>query len=369
MAEIFNELSPDRLLDIEKRLSEKAREQMQIAADRLIDIQKSMTEQTSKVTELPSERTRELESLMLKKHREFQNALPTERASSLLSAYGAIKQFMDIPPSEVIENRMRVKEDVMGSESFALVRPYRPSAWGKVSGEQDLKSLSLVCMSEQLEDGRSVNYFFDAVLRTNHTTTRTITKHPIQTGAAVADHSYQMPAMVSMDIGMSDAMDSYSFSSNPNDFVYTTNGSKSVNAYRAFVDLQKKGVPLTLNTKLNRYSNMIISQITTDDDYTTAMALKCTITFEEVFITDVGVVEKSRFPQISEPMSKTNVPAKNPKNDINVSVSAQMAGRGEGSIGRKPISLGQTKVPEGTSLNFFQRGLLDSMGGIGVPLR
>ena len=177
----------------------------------------------------------------------------------------------------------------------------------------------------------NINYFFDAVLKTEHTTTRTITKHPIQTGAAIADHSYQMPAIVTLEIGMSDAMDSYAIDSFPDigssNHVYPKEGSKSVNAYRTFVDLQKKGIPLTVNTRLNRYENMIITQISTTDDKDTTYSLKCTIAFEQVFIADVGVTDKTRFPAIASPPITTNVPSKGYQDKL-VSWEAEKKGHG-----------------------------------------
>ena len=48
-------------------------------------------------------------------------------------------------------------------------------------------------------------WFFDAFLRSTHTSRLKITDHPVQTGAALTDHSYLEPQELTMEIGMSDA--------------------------------------------------------------------------------------------------------------------------------------------------------------------
>jgi hypothetical protein len=358
-------LSPDRLLEIEKSLSKSVSRGVEIPADRLIDYHKKVSEQREKVKAVPSERLRELESKMVGKTKEIQQSLPIERASSLLSVYGALRQMFDIPPSDVIENRMRVMSD---ASSKAAIRGYRPSAWGSSGGVGD-PSITMVYIMNSIDN---INYFFDAVLKTEHTTTRTITKHPIQTGAAIADHSYQMPAIVTLEIGMSDAMDSYAIDSFPDigssNHVYPKEGSKSVNAYRTFVDLQKKGIPLTVNTRLNRYENMIITQISTTDDKDTTYSLKCTIAFEQVFIADVGVTDKTRFPAIASPPITTNVPSKGYQDKL-VSWEAEKKGHGfnvKGGKGEEHVVNAGEIPEERLGSDSFQNsavgGLLEAMG-------
>ena len=110
-------------------------------------------------------------------------------------------------------------------------------------------------------------YVFDAVIRTEHQRRIEKTQHPIQTGANVADHAIIEPARVVLEIGMSDAMDSYT----PGQ--WTGDSSKSVNAYQTLVSLRMPQ-PLTVTTRLNVYTNMILTSVSAPDTVETKFGLK-----------------------------------------------------------------------------------------------
>lgn len=219
--------------------------------------------------------------------------LPRERILDITSAYGTIKQISGAPSPALLASSLIARTEITYVGSFRSQAPYRPKQWG-----ENLKSEETVYMSEQLSDGSEKMYFFDAVFNTSHTKSRTITKHPVQWGAAIADHSFSNPAIVTLEIGMSDAMDEFSLEANSVRYGITGKG-KSVNAYRAFLALEEKGNPLILNTRLYRYTNMVIQEIRAKDDNTTTYATKCSITFEEIFVGDSGVANKSIYPAIS----------------------------------------------------------------------
>lgn len=147
-----------------------------------------------------------------------------------------------------------------------------------------------------IEDELGALYFFDAVFRTVHYPTRVITEHPIQTGANISDHSYQLPTRVSIEIGMSDVMDIYtppmgggqSYSSDP---------SKSKSAYQTFLGLQMSGQPFSLYTRLQNYQNMVIESMPTEDDIKTRFGLRATISMRQIFTAEVSTVKVSTRPQ------------------------------------------------------------------------
>lgn len=124
-------------------------------------------------------------------------------------------------------------------------------------------------------------YVFDAVLRSEHSQELRHTEHPVQSGAAMSDHAFLRPARLTLEIGMSDAMDSYSSG------LYTGNASKSVSAYQKLLALQRKRIFMTVTTRLRTYQNMLIENIATADTSRTAHGLRAHITFCEIFTAQI----------------------------------------------------------------------------------
>ena len=134
-------------------------------------------------------------------------------------------------------------------------------------------------------------YFFDAVIREEHTSTLHITEHPVQSGANVTDHAYIEPARLVMEIGMSDAMAAVY----PGQFEDAD--TKSVSAYRTLLELQKSRLPLAVMTRLYLYQNMLIETITAPDDHKTQYGLRCTVALREIIVVDVAETTVSARPQ------------------------------------------------------------------------
>jgi hypothetical protein len=120
-------------------------------------------------------------------------------------------------------------------------------------------------------------YVFDAVIRTEHQQRIRKTEQPVQTGANVSDHAFIEPARVVLEIGMSDAMDSYV----PGQ--WTGDNSKSVNAFQQLLKIAKDRQPVTVGTRLNVYTNMMLVDVNSPDTAETRFGLKATIVFEELF--------------------------------------------------------------------------------------
>ncbi len=122
----------------------------------------------------------------------------------------------------------------------------------------------------------TITYFFDAVFRVDHSQRLQRTEHPVQTGIPVTDHAYLLPARVTLDVGMSDAM------SVLQQGVYTSDQSKSVSAYQTLLKLQRSRLPLTLATRLHTYTNMLIEGIETSDDLRTRYGLRATVSLGQI---------------------------------------------------------------------------------------
>lgn len=150
---------------------------------------------------------------------------------------------------------------------------YYPSQWGHTGG-----SLANMAM-EKVNIG---GFFMDAVFHTNTEHSLTITQHPVQTGANLADHAFINPIRIAMDIGISDAM------------AYRSPGcydepgeTKSISAYRTLRKLQEQRTPLKVLTRLDTYENMLIESINVNDDVSTQNALKASIELTQVPVANV----------------------------------------------------------------------------------
>jgi len=136
-------------------------------------------------------------------------------------------------------------------------------------------------------------YFFDAILRSEHTSSVAITEHPVETGAATTDHSYVKPSQLVMEVGMTDVATSFITGQ------FEGGWSRSVTAYKLLLDLQQKRIPFTVLTRLKQYKNMLIETMAVPDDYTTRYGLKATVTMREIFVATVKTVKISARPQVT----------------------------------------------------------------------
>lgn len=155
--------------------------------------------------------------------------------------------------------------------------PWRPPEWN---------GPALTALTVPATEGSEASvYVFDAVFRAEHTRELRRTEHPIQSSAgsalaSITDHAILLPARVVLDIGMSDAMDSY-LPGQWNDKV-----SKSVSAFQTLVALQAARTLLTLTTRLDTYPNMVIESILPCDTEKTRHGLRATVVLSQVFLAD-----------------------------------------------------------------------------------
>ncbi|QDX92072.1 hypothetical protein EEL30_06630 [Brevibacillus laterosporus] len=137
-------------------------------------------------------------------------------------------------------------------------------------------------------------WFFDAFLRSTHTSRLNITQHPVQTGAALTDHAYLQPKELTMEVGMSDVAEGLI----PGQF--TGSWSRSVHAFKVLQELQALRVPLQIHTRLGLYQNMLIEELTAPDDFTTLSGLRCTVTMREIIVAQVRTVKISSKPAVTD---------------------------------------------------------------------
>lgn len=151
-------------------------------------------------------------------------------------------------------------------------------------------------------------YVFDAVLTLEHEQRLEKTQHPVQTGAAISSHAYLMPARLTMEIGMSDAMAAFSNGQNSNGALYAgatpsntapftgSSYSKSVNAYQTLLALQAARQPLTITTRLRTYVNMVVVNALPREDHRTITGLRARVEFEQIITGQVSTTPYSARP-------------------------------------------------------------------------
>lgn len=138
-------------------------------------------------------------------------------------------------------------------------------------------------------------YVFDAVFRLNHSRTYRKTQHPVLTGAAISDHIYAEPARVTLEIGMSDAMSSFTSG------VWVGASTKSISAWQILKQLGSAKTLFTLTTRLDTYYNMAIVSAISPDDNKTKHALRASLVLEEIIAGSVSsTVASSAVPQVSD---------------------------------------------------------------------
>src|SRR6185312_10091826 len=130
-------------------------------------------------------------------------------------------------------------------------------------------------------------YAFDGVIRAEHQQEVVITQHPVQTGANISDHAFSKPARLTIEITMSDAMQSYI----PGQ--YGGSPSRSVSAYQTILDLQKKKSPFSVATRLRQYDNMLIREIRSEENVATRYGLKAQVVFEEIITPSTATATSS----------------------------------------------------------------------------
>ena len=156
-------------------------------------------------------------------------------------------------------------------ELFPSYQGYRPPQW---LGSGTSPAQLALCKTN------IGGLFFDAVISVSTEHTATITSHPVQLGANISDHMYLEPISITMEIAMSDAMDSMVYGQ------WKGGYTKSVSAYRMLCDLQARRIPITVLTRLNQYPDMVIESISVNDDYKSLYGLRATVSLKQVFVAE-----------------------------------------------------------------------------------
>lgn len=166
--------------------------------------------------------------------------------------------------------------------------------------------------------------YFDGIMKTEHKSTIKLTQYPIQSGCTGTDHAVVEPAVLTIDVMMSDANNIKSFNkADILDSVFQllkgliknsnyvemqrdlTGEGRSINAWTVLRGMQLSRTPITVETRLHTYKNMVIEELTAPDDVKTYTALKCTVRLREIITVGVSTYESSKRPMETE--TPTNI--------------------------------------------------------------
>lgn len=157
---------------------------------------------------------------------------------------------------------------------------------------------------------RNFASFSGYVTITEHTNdVLTITKQPVQTGAAITDHSYKEPVTFSASL---------LFRDNGTVLSSTNAGGNNLSladTYQNLIDLQETRVPFDVITPKRVYESMLISVLSQTTDKYTENCLAINITFQQVVFVTVSVVTVPRINQ-ANPAKTAATQSTGPRNSL-----------------------------------------------------
>ena len=118
------------------------------------------------------------------------------------------------------------------------------------------------------------------VISEKHTDMLEITEHPVEVGAAVADHAYKKPSEVVMEVGFAGGGALLDFASNLT--ATSLLGLSPQQTYQELLGLQESRIPFDVVTGKRLYSNMLIRALEVTTDKTTENVLSAVLTLREV---------------------------------------------------------------------------------------
>ncbi|SFN48322.1 hypothetical protein SAMN05216516_108123 [Izhakiella capsodis] len=170
----------------------------------------------------------------------------------------------------------------------------------------------------------------DVIISEKHQDTLEITEHPVETGAAIADHAYKRPAELTMEVGFAGGGSLVDFADTQNIGISTPlNTMSPEEVYRTFVDLQASRKPVDVITGKRKYSNMLIRAIEVTTDKTSENVLMAVLTLRELNMTQTETVTVSRQQNMKEGATTTgvsNTGVKNARPVENVSLLQRLSG-------------------------------------------
>jgi len=138
----------------------------------------------------------------------------------------------------------------------------------------------------------------DAVISEAHTNEVSLTSNPVELGAEITDHAVVQPKRLNIVAQVSDTPMGLAALGQIVDLVTGLFGSstsenitRSNAAYNAIIQLQEEREPIEIQTKLKLYTNMIITNVSVQQDKNTSRIVRMSIDLQQVIITKSEIVQ------------------------------------------------------------------------------
>lgn len=175
----------------------------------------------------------------------------------------------------------------------------------------------------------------DAIISESHSNPIRITKNPVELGADISDHAVIDPKKLNINAIVSDTPLGFAAAIEIVDTITGLFGSstsenmtRSTAAYNALVALSEAREPISVQTGLKLYEDMLITNITVTQDVDTSKMVDLNISLEEIIITESQIVditsdqlqEGAPRSQASEPTKRGRQEPTTPGETVNTSV-------------------------------------------------
>ncbi len=148
---------------------------------------------------------------------------------------------------------------------------------------------------------RQTAYVFDGAMRADHEQQAVITLNPIQTGAPITDHAYVVPPRLTVELVMSDAMQSFTVGQ------WTDGPSRSVSAFKTLKDIQSKRNLCSVATRMDQYDKMLISEVRASETTDTRYAGRFTVVFVQILTAAIEATSSTFNPVTDSERPQTTV--------------------------------------------------------------
>jgi len=133
-----------------------------------------------------------------------------------------------------------------------------------------------------ITEGDGTVFTFDAGFSESPTDEAEVTRHPVEDGADITDHVQDLPARLSLVVGLTN-------SPLPEQGPMAKN--RDLDLYLELLDVKRRGELLQVVTGLRVYDNMVLTRVAPTRTARSGQALEINIDFEEVKLTTTETVD------------------------------------------------------------------------------
>lgn len=158
----------------------------------------------------------------------------------------------------------------------------------------------------------------DVTVEERHNDRLTITQHPVERTAAITDHAYKEPPIVTIRCAWSSSVigsaltnllggDITSLGNAFSQVSGAVTNSRPTTVYQQLLDFQNSVELLTVYTGKRKYDNMLLAEIEVITDQDSEYALQAILTFQNVILVDTQVTSTPPNSSQADPASTGNL--------------------------------------------------------------